>query len=247
MTLLLEDKLTKIKDALNLHQEVGYCLDYDDNYEVIEIVNDNLNKANIQYCNVDTGVSKIVVIPENCSYVLKTPLFGAIYYPEEYDEENSEYYINYDDPKFEYYEGAYYKDAELDYSNYCELEEYLYGFAVDCGVEEMFAKTEFFGWAKYNRPVYISEKCIPYDYGEKTPTENSRSLVKENREKRTPGWWRMDSVVTALFIDDYGIEKANKLFQFLNDYEIDDLHTGNVMISEKTGKIVITDYSGFNH
>ena len=57
----------------------------------------------------------------------------------------------------------------------------------------------------------------------------------------------MDSVVTALFIDDYGIEKANKLFQFLDDYEIDDLHTGNVMISEKTGKIVITDYSGFNH
>ena len=95
-------------------------------------------------------------------------------------------------------------------------------------------------------PAALEEVKADY-YGEKTPTENSRSLVKENREKRTPGWWRMDSIVTALFIDDYGIEKANKLFQFLNDYEIDDLHTGNVMISEKTGKIVITDYSGFNH
>ena len=52
-------------------------------------------------------------------------------------------------------------------------------------------------------------------------------------------------MITALFVDDYGVERAAKLFQFLSDFNITDLHSGNVMISEKTGKIVITDYSGF--
>ena len=55
----------------------------------------------------------------------------------------------------------------------------------------------------------------------------------------------MDSMITALFVDDYGVERAEKLFQFLSDFNITDLHSHNVMISEKTGKIVITDYSGF--
>ena len=55
----------------------------------------------------------------------------------------------------------------------------------------------------------------------------------------------MNSVITALFVDDYGVERAAKLFQFLSDFNIADLHSDNVMISEKTGKIVITDYSGF--
>lgn len=247
MTLLLEDKLTKIKDALDIYEELGYCLDEGDNSEVIFTVSDCLEENYIKDFSVESGVSKVVIIPDNCAYVLKTPLFGSIFYPEEYSEEYEYYITDYTSPQFEYYEGAYYEDAEIDCSNYCELEEYLYGFAVDRGVEEMFAKTEFFGWAKHNRPVYISEKCTPYYYGEKTPTENSRSLVKEKRDNHTPGSARMGSDITALFIDDYGIEKASKLFQFLSDYGIEDLHGGNVMISEKTGKIVISDYSGFSN
>ena len=56
----------------------------------------------------------------------------------------------------------------------------------------------------------------------------------------------MESMITAGVLDDYSVERAEKLFHFLSDFNMSDLHSHNVMISEKTGKIVITDYSGFS-
>ena len=118
---------------------------------------------------------------------------------------------------------------------------------VENSVSDMFAKTEFFGYAKGGRPVYISEKCKDFWWGDREPSDASKTLVKDKRDSRTPGWSKMDSMITALFVDDYGVERAAKLFQFLSDFNITDLHSHNVMISEKTGKIVITDYSGFGN
>ena len=244
--LLLEDILIKIKNCIDVPYDFGYNLDEDDTDSAIDPVWDCLYKAGLnKECDIANGVSKVVIIPCNSAYVIKTPLFGSWYYPEEYDEENDEYYIDYENPYFDEYTGAYYEDAEIDCSNYCELEEYLYNFAVENGVSDMFAKTEFFGRAKCGRPVYISEKCKGFHWGDRKPSDASKTLVKDKRDSRTPGWSRMDSMITALFVDDYGVERAEKLFQFLSDFDISDLHSNNVMISEKTGKIVITDYSGF--
>lgn len=246
--LLLEDILTKIKNCIDVPYSLGYNLDEDDVESAIDPVWDCLQKAGLnKKCDIANGVSKVVIIPHNSAYVIKTPLFGSWYYPEKYDEEKDEYYTDYEDAQFDEYTGAYYKDAEIDCSNYCELEEYLYNFAVENGVSDMFAKTEFFGYAKGGRPVYISEKCKDFWCGDREPSDASKTLVKDKRDSRTPGWSRMDSVITALFVDDYGIERAAKLFQFLSDFNITDLHSNNVMISEKTGKIVITDYSGFSN
>lgn len=245
--LLLEDVMTKIKNAIDVSYNLGYNLDEDDVESVTDPIEDCLWAAGIKNCEVANGVSKVVIIPNNSAYVMKTPLFGSWYYPEEYDNEKDEYYTDYENAQFDEYTGAYYEDAEIDCSNYCELEEYLYNFTVEQGVSDMFAKTEFFGWAKHNRPVYLSEKCRPFYWGEREASDASKTLVKEKINSHTPGWRRMDSIITALFIDDYGIEKASKLFQFLDDYNIHDLHNHNVMISEKTGKIVISDYSGFNN
>lgn len=245
--LLLEDILIKIKNCIDVPYNFGYNLDEDDTYSVIDPVRDCLYEVGLnKECDIANGVSKVVIIPRNSAYVIKTPLFGSWYYPEEYDEENDEYYTDYENPYFDEYTGAYYEDAEIDCSNYCELEEYLYNFAVENGVSDMFAKTEFFGRAKCGRPVYISEKCKGFHWGDRKPSDASKTIVKDKRDSRTPGWSRMDSMITALFVDDYGVERAEKLFQFLSDFDISDLHSDNVMISEKTGKIVITDYSGFN-
>lgn len=245
--LLLEDILVKIKNCIDVPYSLGYNLDEDDTYSAIEPVWDCLHEAGFnKECDIASGVSKLVIIPRNSAYVIKTPFFGSWYYPEEYDEENDEYYTDYENPYFDEYTGAYYEDAEIDCSNYCELEEYLYNFAIENGVSDMFAKTEFFGRAKGGRPVYISEKCKGFHWGDRKPSDASKTLVKDKRDSRTPGWSRMDSMITALFVDDYGVERAEKLFQFLSDFDISDLHSDNVMISEKTGKIVITDYSGFN-
>ena len=244
--LLLEDILTKIKNCIDIPHSLGYNLDEDDTYSATDPVQDCLHEAGLnKECDIANGVSKIVIIPRNSAYVIKTPLFGSWYYPEEYDEENDEYYIDYENPYFDEYAGAYYEDAEIDCSNYCELEEYLYNFTVENGVSDMFAKTEFFGYAKGGRPVYISEESKGFHWGDRKPSDASKTLVKDKRNSRTPGWSKMDSIITALFVDDYGVERAAKLFQFLSDFNITDLHSHNVMISEKTGKIVITDYSGF--
>ena len=245
--LLLEDILMKIKNCIDIPYSFGYNLDEDDTDSVIDPVCDCLYKAGLnKECDIANGVSKVVIIPRNSAYVIKTPLFGSWYYPEEYDEENDEYYTDYENAQFDEYTGAYYEDAEIDCSNYCELEEYLYNFAVENGVSDMFAKTEFFGRAKCGRPVYISEKCKNFWRGDREPSDASKTLVRDKRDSRTPGWSKMDSMITALFVDDYGAERAEKLFQFLSDFDISDLHSNNVMISEKTGKIVITDYSGFS-
>ena len=244
--LLLEDILTKIKNCIDVPYNLGYNLDEDDADSAIDPVWDCLYKAGLnKECDISNGVSKVVIIPRNSAYVIKTPLFGSWYYPEEYNEENDEYYTNYENACFDEYTGAYYEDADIDCSNYCELEEYLYNFAVENDVADMFAKTKFFGYAEGNRPVYISEKCRDFYWGDRKPSDASKTLVEDKRDSSTPGWSRMNSTITALFVDDYGVEKATKLFQFLYDFDITDLHSNNVMISEKTGKIVITDYSGF--
>lgn len=244
--LLLEDILTKIKNCIDVPHNLGYNLDEDDSYSAIDPVWDCLHKAGLnKECDIASGVSKLVIIPRNSAYVIKTPFFGSWYYPEEYDDEKDEYYTDYENAQFNEYTCAYYEDAEIDCSNYCELEEYLYNFTVENGISDMFAKTEFFGYAKGGRPVYISEKCRDFHWDDRKPSDASKTLVKDKRDSRTPGWSRMDSTITALFVDDYGVERAAKLFQFLSDFNITDLHSNNVMISEKTGKIVITDYSGF--
>ena len=246
--LLLEDILTKIKNCIDVSYNLGYNLDTDDVESAIDPIWNCLCHAGLnKECDIANGVSKVVIIPRNSAYVIKTPLFGSWYYPEEYDEENDEYYTDYDNAQFDEYTGAYYEDAEIDCSNYCELEEYLYNFAVENGVSDMFAKTEFFGYAKNGRPIYISEKCKYFWCGDREPSNASKTLVRDKIKSCTPGWSRMGSTIAALFVDDYGIERAAKLFQFLSDFNITDLHSNNVMISEKTGKIVITDYSGFSN
>lgn len=245
--LLLEDILTKIKNCIDVPYNLGYNLDEDDTDSAIKPVRDCLYKAGLnKECGIANGVSKVVIIPRNSAYVIKTPLFGSWYYPEKYNEENDKYYTDYENACFGEYIGAYYEDAEIDCSNYCELEEYLYNFTVENDVSDMFAKTEFFGHTKSGRPVYISEKCKDFWWDDRKPSDASKTLVKDKRDSHTPGWSKMDSMITALFVDDYGAERAEKLFQFLSDFNITDLHSDNVMISEKTGKIVITDYSGFN-
>ena len=91
--LLLEDILTKIKNCIDVPYNLGYNLDEDDTDSVIDPVYDCLYKVGLNHeCDIANGVSKVVIIPRNSAYVIKTPLFGSWYYPEEYNEENDEYY-----------------------------------------------------------------------------------------------------------------------------------------------------------
>lgn len=244
--LQLRDVLSEIKNAIDVPFDLGYNLDYDDCERVTDPIEDCLYDAGISSeCEVANGVSKVVIIPRNSAYVIKTPLFGCYSEVENYNEENDEWY--YDDEVFEDYENANYDYDGIDCSNYCELEAYIYNLAKENDVAEMFSKTEFYGNASNGRPLYISEKCVPVYWNSREASDASKTIVKEKRDSHESGWSKMSSELAALFVDDYGYEKATKFFNFLSLYEISDLHRGNIMISTHTNKIVLSDYSGFEH
>jgi hypothetical protein len=48
--------------------------------------------------------------------------------------------------------------------------------------------------------------------------------------------------IAAAFIADYGTEDYNRLTDFLYDWDINDIHLGNV--GEINNRIVIIDYAG---
>lgn len=48
--------------------------------------------------------------------------------------------------------------------------------------------------------------------------------------------------IAAAFIADYGIEEYNRLTNFLYDWDINDIHLGNV--GEFHNRIIIIDYAG---
>lgn len=237
-----EKIMSKAKELATLGVEYGRESDVDDPY-----FEDDLYAY---FCDNDgiisTGATKVVFIFDDEDYVLKTPLFGEVYYPSIQDEYG---YLERDydaEPDFTPWTGAPYSDYG---DNYCESEEYLYKKAEAVGLGELFIKTEFL-YMENGRPVYISEKCHHCDLWCKSaeaPSENSLSIVEKNRKSKKDNWTsRLGLQATAKFIDDYGLEMTERLLAFIKEYDISDLHDDNTMISNRTGKIVITDYAGFN-
>lgn len=246
--LLLEDNLTKFAKALDIPLELGMDLDNGSEDQILDFVDGQLFSAGFRNYATDCGVTKIVVIPGNSAFVLKTPIYGEEIYNEVYDEAYGDYYFDWDNPIFERYTGAVLEnEPDLDCGDYCEKEALLYKIAEEEGVAEMFAKTEYFCETKNCRPIYISEKCSSYFGEDRQATEKSKTLVKEALSNNTPGWARMGDNIMGIFIDDYGYEKVSQLMNFLVKYKIFDLHSNNIMYSERTGKIVISDYSDFCH
>ena len=193
--------------------------------------------------SVATGATKIVIILDDESdYILKTPIFGEVHYPEIEDEEGN-LETDYDSPEFSSWQGAEYSDNG---DNYCETELYLYEKAVAAGLADLFTSLKPL-LNKDNRTVYVSERCSRCDlYNEDTPSSNSLTFVTEKRSKKNVPWGYLSVRATAKFIDDYGVETTEKLLAFIEEYHISDLHNDNIMINNRTGKIVISDYAGFN-
>lgn len=237
-----EKIMNKAKELTTLSIEFGREADTDDSYFEDDLYNYFVDNDG----TISTGATKAVFIFNDEDYVLKTPIFGEVSYPSIKDEYG---YLepDYDaEPNFTAWTGALYSDCG---DNYCESEEYLYKKAEEAGLGELFIKTEFL-YTENGRPVYISEKCHHCDLwrkgGEEAPSENSLSIAEENRKSKKDNWTsRLGLQATAKFIDDYGLEMTEKLLAFIKKYDISDLHDDNTMISNRTGKIVITDYAGF--
>ena len=168
------------------------------------------------------GITKLVIFL-NDSEVVKVPFDGGFLDCE--DEDGEDFYF-------------------FEIKDYCDKEAIIYDEAVDAGVEEFFAKTELAGYAGCGRPLYKSERVFEYMSEEtanirsKEPSQKAKNSANNSCYCVLPFGW------LARAYDYYGEEKVEKLIAFLDEFDIRDLHDGNIGF-RKNGAPVLLDYSGY--
>lgn len=124
-------------------------------------------------------------------------------------------------------------------TDFCAIEAKNYRDAVDEGLEEFFAASyelcRVAAPKEYNYEddiiFFIQEKAVPDD--EKT----SATCEKYTGSDQNDDFDRIESLFC-------GHKKLEELFRFIEDWDINDLHSGNFGYTAD-GKIKIIDYSGF--
>lgn len=189
-----------------------------------------LEEAGKSTIECDSGATKLVLwIPNFDEYVVKIPFTGV--YEEDWIKEDEGYVWQED---YQEYFGAY------DGWDYCYVETSLYADAVKEGVEQFFLETSFLGHIK-GHPIYIQPRAEEfYEISHNISLEEKQESNKICREycvSLKPEW-----VLDA--IKCYGLSQVKKLFAFINEYQIEDLHGNN--LGYYKNKPVIIDYAGFN-
>ena len=180
-----------------------------------------------------SGVSKVAIIPKEKNYVIKIPYYGK------YRKSNG---IKCFDPYFSSISKS---------GDYCKSEEIIYNKAKANGLSAFFAEIEQIGKIK-SIPIYVQRKAVifedvhyPEDDEEENLNEHEISIFKTITTKYSdlvedeylPISWMKD------FIFFYGELAFDKLYNFLSDNNIQDLHSENIgYIYEKP---VLVDFSGF--
>ena len=180
-----------------------------------------------------SGVSKVAIIPKEKNYVIKIPYYGK------YRKSNG---IKCFDPYFSSISKS---------SDYCKSEEIIYNKAKANGLDTFFAEIEQIGTIK-SIPIYVQRKAVifedvyyPEDDEEENLNEHEISIFKTITTKYSdlvedeylPLSWMKD------FICSYGELAFDKLYNFLSDNNIQDLHSENIgYICERP---VLVDFSGF--
>ena len=180
-----------------------------------------------------SGVSKVAIIPKEKNYVIKIPYYGK------YRKSNG---IKCLDPYFSSISKS---------GDYCKSEEIIYNKAKANGLDTFFAEIEQIGKIK-SIPIYVQRKAVifedvyyPEDDEEENLNEREVSIFKTITTKYSdlvedeylPLSWMKD------FICSYGELAFDKLYNFLSDNNIQDLHSENIgYICERP---VLVDFSGF--
>ncbi len=178
-------------------------------------------------CEYAYGISKFVIFM-NDEYVAKIPFNGEWFYSD--DEED------------------YVFDTFTVVDDYCAEEAYIYDCAKNRGIEEFFAETKFAGYTKDHTPFYLSERINKtldesWDDVRDVDTTSAREYVRSDkgsglRDRRLSDRW------LAVALEKYGQEKVDKFAEFIEEFDINDLHCANVGF-RKDGSPVLIDYSGW--
>lgn len=178
-------------------------------------------------CDYTYGVSKFVIFMDD-ETVAKIPFNGEYYWNEEEED--------------------YVFDPFVGTHDYCRVEAEIYEEAVDRGLERFFAGTIFTGYTKDHTPFYLSEriKNTLDDYFDKISDESIRTARKYADSKDDLKWRRLPDRWLALALERYGQEMVDKFVKFIAEFDINDLHYGNVAV-RANGEPVIIDYSGWHN
>ena len=216
----------------------------------------NYFKDAVGASKVMNGISKLVVFFDAYpNYVFKIPFYGYLEIPEADEDDYKDCaalgklcpWYSRDDIK-------YYKCASHDNEypvlndDYCAAEAYLYTLAKKAKVASMLAKTIYLGKV-CGLDVYVSE-CVPSEYNCNIASKTSKHSVDRarkiltNSNKKYNLYSELYAGELAIFIENYGVNAAKRLINFVNENHIGDFHSGNFGI-DANGRIKIIDYSGF--
>ena len=190
-------------------QDLCYGEDYD---------NDGLDYM------VESGATKVVLIPMDASFVIKIPFFGE----RDWDWDN--------DPIP--YMGAYAPGLDdVEPNNYCELEAELYKEAIKWKLEDFFVPTVFFGDV-HGLPIYVQPRIHRIKHQAAKDSAYKYASIKGSEE--------FDTDVGANLVEFYSLNDVERLLRFFKCYEINDVDNfRNSGYDSICGRYVFWDYAGF--
>jgi hypothetical protein len=236
--LLLEDKIAKIVNHIShIPDEFGGDRDNDDYSSALDSIYWNMRDIDTDII-VNHGISKAVIIPPDCNYVVKLP-FNGFYetYTDEMTLETIERWYPFENANL-------FIDTD-EGDNYCETELVIYNMAKEKGFEKFFTETHFYGYVDCT-PVYIQEKAIPLSddssYSSRKTSKNAQEIVeKKNWQRIVNRKW------AELAVDYYGEEQIEKFFDFFQDMGVlEDLHNGNIGFGLFDNRPLILDFSDYS-
>lgn len=201
---------------------------------------------------IDYGASKLVLkVKTENNWVFKLPFYGEYYY--DYDMNRGEYTDKKHYSQFnkitcglnwDIIENNLVISEDRANWDYCYIESLISEFIEKCRPElsSMFAKTYCVGY--YGEiPVYASERCDKNWSSEYTKFEDSAEYkkIKDTYKSRVSDLTFSQQIA---FVINYGLVAANKLFDFISEIGISDLHGANIAF-DNSNKIHLIDYSGY--
>lgn len=202
-----------------------YTIDECENPEDFTIYLDKNCQFPLIWCNneeffIESGCSKLVIVPKNRSYVIKIPWTGC--YEDVYDEEKDR-------------EHVYRYDYGIDY---CPMEDEInYYNDTDEEARQYLAENEFVGLYNDSIPIYVQEKVKYIGWGAATNTSVS------NKFSAKACVYSLGTKIAKMIVEQLGYDEGFRVVRELDN--IDDLHSGNYGF-DKYGNFKIIDYAGYH-
>lgn len=137
-----------------------------------------------------------------------------------------------------------------DNNDYCQAEADIYAKTEMYGVQDMFAGT----WHLCDidgMPIYISEKaeddfsCYFFGNKERFPFREKDDVCNQLETLGLSRGTILSLEAVDMLLQQNGDELVKKLYEFIDEYDITDLHSGNIgYMPDK--RVVLLDYSSFN-